>query len=161
MTETLELSAATADEMRALGARLGACLERGDVVGLRGGLGSGKTTFAQGIAAGLGVPPDRHVASPSFALVIEHPGRIPFSHADLYRIAAATELDELGLGEASDRGALAVEWIDRFPRSAPEDRLEVEIAVEPDEARRLRARAHGPRSAALLGAWRRAASEAG
>ena len=73
----------TADEMRALGARVATQLRAGDLVVLAGGLGAGKTTFVQGLARGLGVPPDRHVASPTFALVNEHPGRVPLVHADL------------------------------------------------------------------------------
>ena len=80
-------------------------MQAGDVVALVGPLGSGKTTFAQGIALGLEVAPDRHVASPTFALVNEHPGRVPFVHADLYRIENEAELAELGLDEAFDRAA--------------------------------------------------------
>jgi len=56
-------------------------LAAGDVLALTGPLGAGKTTFVQGLARGLDVPPDRHVASPTFALVNEHPGRVPLVHA--------------------------------------------------------------------------------
>jgi len=111
--------------MQALGERLGRLLQAGDVVGLLGPLGAGKTTFAQGIARGLEVPPDRHVASPTFALVNQHPGRVPFVHADLYRINQPAELAELGLAEAYDYAAAAIEWLDRFPAVAPADHLEV------------------------------------
>ena len=92
--------AASAADMQSLGERLGRLMQVGDVVGLLGPLGAGKTTFAQGIARGLEVPPDRHVASPTFALVNQHPGRVPFVHADLYRINQPAELAELGLAEA-------------------------------------------------------------
>jgi tRNA threonylcarbamoyladenosine biosynthesis protein TsaE len=148
----VELRAATAAEMQALGERLGRLLRVGDAVALIGPLGAGKTTFIQGLARGTGVPPDRHVASPTFALVNEHPGRVPLVHADLYRVAQRAELAELGLDEAADRAALAIEWLDRFPEVAPADRLEIAIEVEPDGARRLVARGLGPRGAALAAA---------
>src|SRR5438094_844590 len=112
-------------------------LPAGDVLALVGPLGAGKTTFVQGLARGLGVPPDRHVASPTFALVNEHPGRVPLVHADLYRIEDARELLELGLSDAFDRAAVAIEWLDRFPDAAPADRLEIAIAFAPGDARTL------------------------
>src|SRR5512138_3977023 len=124
----IEIVVATADDTRRLGERLGRALAVGDVLALIGPLGSGKTTFAQGLARGLDVPPERHVASPTFALVNEHPGRVPLVHADLYRIEHERELAELGLIDAFDRAAVAIEWLDRFPDAAPADRLEIGIA---------------------------------
>jgi tRNA threonylcarbamoyladenosine biosynthesis protein TsaE len=150
--------------MQALGERLGRLMHAGDVVGLVGPLGAGKTTFAQGIARGLEVPADRHVASPTFALVNQHPGRVPFVHADLYRINHASEIAELGLAEAYDYAAAAIEWLDRFPAVAPDDRLEVEISVTFDAdgggagTRRIVARGTGPRGEALADALARATS---
>lgn len=140
--------------MQALGERLGRALVIGDAVGLSGPLGSGKTTFVQGLARGLEVPPDRHVASPTFALVTEHPGRVPLVHADLYRIVEEAELGELGLGEAADRGALIVEWFDRFPEALPRERLELRLAIEPDGARRIAVRAVGAAGQRLAAALR-------
>jgi tRNA threonylcarbamoyladenosine biosynthesis protein TsaE len=147
---TLVLRAETAEAMQALGERLGRALEAGDVVALVGPLGAGKTTFVQGLARGTGVPADRHVASPTFALVNEHPGRVALVHADLYRIASERELLELGLDDAFDRAAVAIEWLDRFPEVAPADRLELTIAFEPDGARRLTLAGAGPRGDALV-----------
>jgi tRNA threonylcarbamoyladenosine biosynthesis protein TsaE len=147
--------AASAADMQTLGERLGRLLRVGDVVGLIGPLGAGKTTFAQGLARGLEVPPERHVASPTFALVNQHPGRVPFVHVDLYRIDNPAELSELGLSETFDYAAVAIEWLDRFPSVAPTDRLEVEIVPAFDAAgsgsgtRRITARGTGPRGAEL------------
>ena len=149
MSASLVLRAETADAMQALGERLGRALRAGDVVALVGPLGAGKTTFVQGLARGTGVPPERHVASPTFALVNEHPGRVALVHADLYRIANRAELEELGLDDAFDRAAVAIEWLDRFPDAAPADRLEVEIAFDPDGGRRITATGAGPRGADL------------
>ncbi len=152
MPESLTLTATTAADLQAIGERLGRALRAGDVLALVGPLGAGKTTFVQGLARGLEVPPERHVASPTFALVNEHPGRVPLVHADLYRIADPRELDELGLVDAFDRAAVAIEWLDRFPEAAPNERLAIEIAVSADGGRRIVFRATGARAEALVGA---------
>ncbi len=146
------LQAPTAEQMQALGARLGRAMKTGDVVGLTGPLGSGKTTFSQGIAVGLGVASDRHVASPTFALVNEHPGRVPFIHADLYRIKDEAELAELGLDEAYDRAAATLEWAERFPNALPADHLAIVFDTAVDGTRRLELRGTGPRGRALAAA---------
>ena len=149
MSGPLVLSAPTAFALGQIGERLWRLLQMGDVVGLVGPLGAGKTSFVQGIARGMGIG-GRQVSSPTFALVNEHPGRVPLVHADLYRVADARELEELGLADACDRAAVAVEWLDRFPDVVPADRLEIEIAVADDAARQLAFRASGERAAALL-----------
>lgn len=146
----MTFSARTAAELQAMAERLGRLMQPGDVLALTGPLGAGKTTFVQGVARGLGVPSERHVASPTFALVNEHPGRVPLVHADLYRVADGRELEELGLTDAFDRAAVAIEWLDRFPDAAPADRLEVAIAIAPDDSRTVTFRAQGGRAASLL-----------
>jgi tRNA threonylcarbamoyladenosine biosynthesis protein TsaE len=93
---------------------MAATLEAGDVVLLTGNLGLGKTVFARGVAAGLGVPADE-VHSPSFALVHQYRGRLPVHHIDLYRIEKDADLDELGLEEILGReGVAVVEWAERL-----------------------------------------------
>jgi tRNA threonylcarbamoyladenosine biosynthesis protein TsaE len=147
----LELRAGNAAEMQTLARRLGQALTIGDVIALTGPLGAGKTTFVQGLADGMGIPPDRHVASPTFALVNEHPGRIPLVHVDFYRIKDPAELPELGIEEAYDQSATAIEWAERFPEWLPADVLSVTIRIE-DGARALEVKAHGPRSQRMLSA---------
>jgi tRNA threonylcarbamoyladenosine biosynthesis protein TsaE len=151
VSEPLILTAPTAADLQAIGERLGRALDAGDVLALVGPLGAGKTTFVQGVARGLEVAPDRHVASPTFALVNEHPGRVPLVHADLYRIADPRELDELGLVDAFDRAAVAIEWLDRFPDAAPAARLTITIAIAADGTRRLTFQASGARAETLIG----------
>ncbi|HEY6477422.1 MAG TPA: tRNA (adenosine(37)-N6)-threonylcarbamoyltransferase complex ATPase subunit type 1 TsaE [Polyangia bacterium] len=152
MPDALTLTATTAADLQAIGERLGRALAVGDVLALVGPLGAGKTTFVQGVARGIEVLPDRHVASPTFALVNEHPGRVPLVHADLYRINDPRELDELGLADAFDRAAVAIEWLDRFPDAAPVERLTIEIAIAANDTRAVTFRATGLRAATLMAA---------
>jgi len=144
------LRLASASATQRLAVKLGRVLQIGDVIALTGPLGAGKTTFVQGLAVGLGVPAERHVASPTFALVNEHPGRINFVHVDFYRIRSPAELPELGIEEAYDRAATAIEWAERFPDWLPDDTLHITLEVEDSGARMLSARSSGPRSEVLL-----------
>ncbi|QJA06462.1 tRNA (adenosine(37)-N6)-threonylcarbamoyltransferase complex ATPase subunit type 1 TsaE [Thermosulfurimonas marina] len=102
------------EETRALAEALAQRLSAGDLVALIGDLGSGKTTFVQGLARGLGVPPEIYVTSPSFTLVNEYPGRVPLFHVDLYRISPE-EVEDLGLSEMLSQGVVVVEWAERLP----------------------------------------------
>ncbi|HXQ59880.1 MAG TPA: tRNA (adenosine(37)-N6)-threonylcarbamoyltransferase complex ATPase subunit type 1 TsaE [Acidimicrobiales bacterium] len=109
----------SADETRALAAALSTVLRPGDLVLLVGDLGTGKTTFSQGLAAGLGVT--ESVTSPTFTLVRAYRchssgdrGAIrTLLHADLYRLDRLQDVVELGLGEMVEDDAVAViEWGD-------------------------------------------------
>lgn len=146
----IALRVESASAMQRLAARMGRVAEIGDVIALDGPLGAGKTTFVQGLAQGLGVPPERHVASPTFALVNEHPGRIDFVHVDFYRIRTPAELPELGIEEAYDRAVTAIEWAERFPSWLPDDSLHLTLEIEERGHRMLRAESTGPRSERLL-----------
>ena len=88
---------AEAAETEALGERLGRSLAAGDVVTLSGPLGSGKTTFAKGLARGLDIPDD--VTSPTYALVSEYRGRLTLYHVDLYRISTPGQYATLAMDE--------------------------------------------------------------
>ncbi|MBL9045669.1 MAG: tRNA (adenosine(37)-N6)-threonylcarbamoyltransferase complex ATPase subunit type 1 TsaE [Myxococcales bacterium] len=143
---------------RRIGRVLGERLQPGDVVLLEGPLGAGKTCFAQGLAAGLGVPAGTQVVSPSFALVHQHQGRLLLLHADLYRLERAAELQELGLWEALAAGAvLVIEWASRFPYELPTDHVTVELVPGQGLYRQVTLRASGPKSStrlrSLLGMW--------
>src|SRR5260370_24926180 len=79
------------EETRALGRRLGAALEAGDVIGLEGDLGTGKTELVKGIAEALGVAAGVH--SPTFVLHHQYKGPLTVEHHDLYRLEALASLD--------------------------------------------------------------------
>jgi tRNA threonylcarbamoyladenosine biosynthesis protein TsaE len=134
-----ELTIATAEEMRELGRRLAARLRAGDLVVLSGGLGSGKTTLAQGIGAGLGV--DGPVLSPTFVIARVHRGgRVPMVHVDAYRIGSVAEIDDLDLDASLDESVTVVEWGEGLVEGLTEDRLEVHIdrsTATGDEVRRV------------------------
>ena len=137
-------------ETRALAARLGALLAPGDVVALNGELGSGKTEFVHGLAQGLEVPPDI-VASPSFTLAHEYPGRVPLLHLDLYRLEDLPEelLPDLEEYLAGDK-VVAVEWARRLVPLLSADYLEVQLEIIGEEERRFTFVGHGERSWGLV-----------
>ena len=135
------LEVPTADDTRAAGAALAPFLRPRDVVVLTGELGAGKTTFVQGVAAGLGAT--EHVASPTFTLVREYvSGRVPLAHVDLYRLDREQDVIDLALDELEDgERVLLVEWGDPVAELLADDRLRVElVGIDPtgaDETRRI------------------------
>lgn len=138
--KSLTLHCPNADATHALARRLAAHLSPGDTVLLAGEVGAGKTHFARGvIMALLDTPED--VPSPTFTLVQSYPGRCgEIWHADLYRLADTSELEELGLFAAFDDAICLVEWPDRLGDAAPREALLLTLeAGETDDARRLTA----------------------
>jgi tRNA threonylcarbamoyladenosine biosynthesis protein TsaE len=132
---------------------LGRLLEPGDVIGLIGELGSGKTVFAQGLARGLEVPGSFAITSPTFTLVNEYPGRLPFYHLDLYRIDGPAQCVDLGLDELLyGDGAAAIEWAERLGAELPKERLEVHLTFVGETSRCLKFRAFGARMGDRLAA---------
>ena len=119
-------------ETEALGARLAAVLTPGAVVAYRGGLGMGKTAFTRGLAKGLGY--GGRVTSPTFTIVNEYEGgRLPLFHFDMYRLADADALFDIGWEDYLDRGGIcAVEWSEQVAEALPPDTVRVSIARCPD-----------------------------
>lgn len=121
----------------ALAARLAGLLRAGDLLGLEGELGSGKSELARALIrarAGAAI----EVPSPTFTLVQHYAlTDLPITHADLYRIRDPAELDELGLEEALAAGALLVEWPERAGTRLPADRLTIRLFLpDPGEPER-------------------------
>lgn len=133
------LTVPTADDMRALGERLGADLGAGDLVVLTGDLGAGKTTLVQGIAAGLGATGP--VLSPTFVIArIYRGGRVPLVHVDAYRLGSRVEVDDLDLDADLADSVTVVEWGDGLVEGLTPDRVVVSIrrsADETDETRQV------------------------
>ena len=105
---------------------------------LVGQLGAGKTQFIKGLAAGVGIGNPTYISSPSFTLVNEYPGKVPFYHIDLFRLASAQEAEALGLEDYfQGRGVTAIEWADRIPSLLPEEMLFVSIAYTDHNTRSI------------------------
>lgn len=110
------------------GEKLGRFLQKGDIVCLIGGLGVGKTLFAQGVAKGLDVV-DEYVTSPTFLMIREyHKGRLPLFHFDLYRLESITEMYDLGYEEYFfGDGVTIIEWAEKIEELIPPEYLRVEM----------------------------------
>lgn len=111
------------DATERLGEEIGRRLVAGTVLGLVGELGAGKTCLVRGLARGLGVDEPDAVTSPTYLLVVEHPGRIPLLHMDAYLPGKLRGfLADGGLDYLADRGGVvAVEWGDRLRDLLPAD----------------------------------------
>jgi tRNA threonylcarbamoyladenosine biosynthesis protein TsaE len=106
------------------------------VVGLTGDLGAGKTVFAKGVADALGVTEE--VTSPTFTIVAEYQGRVPFVHIDLYRISGADEFLDLGVEElVYGTGVTVIEWYERAREELPDTIVEVRIELGEGTSRRI------------------------
>lgn len=125
---THAFQAPDADAMRGLGRSLAGQLTRGDLIVLSGELGAGKTTFTQGLGAGLGVR--GAITSPTFVIARVHPSTVggpDLVHVDAYRLGGLDELDDLDLDASLDDAITVVEWGEGLAEGLSESRLEVAI----------------------------------
>jgi len=147
---TRELESASPEATEALGETLGRACRGGELIGLVGELGAGKTCLVRGLAQGLGIDSTR-VQSPSFTIVTEHSGgRLALAHVDLSRLERPLD-DELSLRDVLyGEGVAAVEWFDRLLPAAGDEFLLVTIAYAGEARRAIRLEAHGMRHERLL-----------
>lgn len=146
------LHTASDAETAEAGRLLAQLLEPNDVVALTGDLGAGKTVLAKGVGAGLGV--EEPLVSPTFNILLVHPGRLTLYHFDLYRLedeGQLTDVDFYATLEAD--GVSLIEWGERFPAALPPDHLAVSLTVAGDDDRDLTLLASGERSAQLASRW--------
>jgi tRNA threonylcarbamoyladenosine biosynthesis protein TsaE len=145
----LDARCPTADHTRALAGALAIACRPGDVLLLVGGLGAGKTTFAQGFGAALGV--EDPITSPTFTLVRQYPcsgvnGVEQLIHADVYRLDRLAEVVDLALDELVEQSAVAlVEWGDAAAPVLGDETLTVALdRSEDDDSRRVALTGAGP-----------------
>jgi tRNA threonylcarbamoyladenosine biosynthesis protein TsaE len=145
------LHSAGRNETIAIGRSLGRRLRAGDVVVLEGPLGSGKTTFAKGLALGLGVAGENEVKSPTFVFLHIYRAAVPIYHLDFFRLEAPAEVETLGWDDllAGD-GVVVVEWPEKIGPYLPADALRVRFSPAGENARRIAFDATGPRSGELV-----------
>ncbi len=132
----LELLSGSPEDTFEIARLLGRSLTPGDVVGLTGDLGAGKTCFCKGIGAALGIPPDR-IVSPTFTIVTSHEGTFPLVHVDVYRIDTTREAVEIGLDEtlSGDESVCVVEWAEKVEELLPTDSIRVTFTISGEERR--------------------------
>ncbi len=139
MSEHWEWLAHGPEATAALGEAVGRRAVGGLVLGLTGPLGAGKTTFAQAVARGLGVPPEEPVTSPTFALVHHYAGRLPMAHIDAYRLSGPEDLRTVDADEwLSGTGVAVVEWADRVRAGLPPSTLWCHMRHHGPESREVR-----------------------
>ncbi|HBV98580.1 MAG TPA: tRNA (adenosine(37)-N6)-threonylcarbamoyltransferase complex ATPase subunit type 1 TsaE [Desulfotomaculum sp.] len=140
----LSLESKTPGDTYKIGELLGSMAEPGDIFCLSGDLGAGKTVLAKGVAAGLGV--EGRVASPTFTLINEHRGRMPFYHMDVYRLGGPEDMADLGYEEYFyGPGVTLVEWAEIIDGVLPEERLDISIARDGEELRTITVEPRGDR----------------
>jgi tRNA threonylcarbamoyladenosine biosynthesis protein TsaE len=132
--KSFEFISRSPDQTRRVGMRLGTLLEPGDVIGLIGDLGSGKTTLVQGISAGWGSLDT--ASSPTFILVNVYRKHVMrhdkievelFYHLDAYRLEGEQEAIDLDLDALINQGPLVVEWANRIEKALPEEILWINL----------------------------------
>lgn len=143
-------------ETHHLGYLAGCAASGGEVLALSGELGTGKTCFVRGLAAGLGALPHA-VSSPTFVFIHEYSGRVRLAHADLFRLESTSALSDLGLNDYLHKGAVvAIEWPDKAAeQDLPLDRLDIQMRHSGRTVRELCFQAYGSTSASMLTRLRR------
>jgi tRNA threonylcarbamoyladenosine biosynthesis protein TsaE len=145
-TEFLEVGMMTQSpaQTHALGRKIGETLSTGRVITLTGDLGSGKTAFVQGLAQGLGVPPDYYITSPTYTIINEYPGRFPLFHIDLYRLKDEEAVADIGLYDMlQPENVLAIEWPEIIASQLPLDLIALHFEILGQRTRKISIRAYG------------------
>ncbi len=151
---TMVIESRSPHETKSWGRRLASLLEGGELLGLIGDLGAGKTCFIKGLARGLSLR-EEDIVSPTFTMIQEHHGRFPLYHIDLYRLEEAT-LDDLGLREyLFSEGVAAVEWFERLRGGAEMEYLAVRISYAGANIRRIELSAVDSRHSQIISKLKR------
>lgn len=123
----MRLISRSPDDTEEVGFRLGRLLKAGDVVGMFGDLGSGKTTMIKGIARALGID-KREITSASFTIIAEYHAGCPFYHTDLYRIEKDEDIDNTGIWDCiRDDSITVIEWAEKLKETLPAKAIKVNI----------------------------------
>ena len=151
-----QITTHSVDETRKLGKTIGAMVTAGTILALFGDLGSGKTSFVQGLAESLGVSDEYYITSPSYTLINEYPGRFPLFHVDLYRITKSIDIEDIGLYEILyDNGVVAIEWADRIRKDLPPNHVSLQFEIIDDKTRKISIMPHGAQAKADFRRWNR------
>ncbi|MCJ7715940.1 MAG: tRNA (adenosine(37)-N6)-threonylcarbamoyltransferase complex ATPase subunit type 1 TsaE [Anaerolineales bacterium] len=151
---SFEVISRSPTQTRRIGMRLGELLQPGDVIGMEGNLGAGKTTMVQGIASGWGSYDS--VSSPTYVLVnvYRRLDRNQLFHLDAFRLENSEEAIDLDIDAMLDQGPLLVEWADRIKEALPENYLWINMRLINDEQRDFIVNAKGDRHKTILERFR-------
>jgi tRNA threonylcarbamoyladenosine biosynthesis protein TsaE len=139
------------NETKKLGEKTGACLQVGMVLALIGDLGTGKTSFVQGLAKGLEVSDEYYITSPSYTMINEYPGRQPLFHVDLYRLEDPVDFEDIGLYDIfGENFVVAIEWADKIRQERLPDHVAITFKTSGDHSREIYMSAYGVNAVALL-----------
>ena len=115
---------------------IASCIEKGTVICLDGDLGVGKTALTQFIAKEFGVK--EYIVSPTFTIIKEYNGKLPFYHMDVYRINSEDDMYDLGYDEyIYSEGVTIIEWSHLIEGILPEERVNIDINRIDDDKRRI------------------------
>ena len=131
----MDVESASAEETEAVGARIAAELEPGDLVTVSGELGTGKTTLVRGACRALGVADP--ITSPTFTIGHRYHGRVDVSHLDLYRFAGVSAAEWGDLEPYFDGAICFVEWPEAGKDVLPPARFRVALEHAGDGCRRI------------------------
>lgn len=138
LSRQIQITTHSVEETQKLGKRVGLWLEGGNVVALTGDIGSGKTSFVQGIAQGLEVPGNYYITSPTYTLINEYPGRYPLFHIDLFRIENNVDFEDIGLYEIlNGAGVVVIEWADRLHKDYLSGHVVIHFEILDDNSRKI------------------------
>ena len=142
-----EITTHSAIETKTLGEKIGSILGANSCILLSGELGSGKTTFTQGLAKGLGIT--RTVSSPTFTIMKVYQGRLPLYHIDAYRLEGLHQ--DLGFEELMEEdGVTVIEWPDYMADRLPEEYLRLDIVRISSSGRKIALRCCGAKYVQLM-----------
>lgn len=133
----MKLSSKSHEDTENIGFKLGEILKAGDVVGLYGDLGTGKTTLVKGIARAFGID-RRDITSASFTIIAEYNSEPTFYHIDLYRVTRGDDLDNTGIWDCIGRHSVSViEWAEKLEEGIPDNAIKVYLETGGNELRNI------------------------
>jgi len=136
--QQIEIISSSARQTAKIASDIGGKLKKGDILALSGELGSGKTCFTAGLAEGLGIGAQYKVASPTFTLINEYPGRCKLYHFDVYRLNRPEELEELGYEEIFyGDGVVVIEWAEKIEKILPDDVIWIKFEYIEENERKI------------------------
>lgn len=138
---SIEYTSNSAEETQRIGEQIGNALEKGNCIALHGDLGSGKTTFTQGLAKGLGIT--THLSSPTFIIMRAYmiaKFKTMFYHVDLYRTKDENDAKGIGLDEIllDNNSIVVIEWPEKISQLIPEKTKHIYFEYLEEDKRRIK-----------------------